>query len=241
VPLSLGGRGNSCCDDSTGSIHICPRVIFQLLTFSSATESQGKMTLPNQITIARIFLIPVFVVFAIYYGKTAAAGHPDENLRWTTIGIFLLASLSDGVDGWLARRYALKSRLGAILDPIADKGLMVTAIITLSVTKWPYELPVWYPVLVIARDLIILTGCAVLRFLNNHLEVRPSLLGKASTFLQMLTVAVVMLQWRQCDPVVWISGAVTLMSGIGYVAVGIKQLQDGGHTVPVALSDPPAL
>ncbi len=190
------------------------------------------MTLPNQITIARILLIPVFVVLAIYYGKSAASGHPDEHLRLATIAVFLTAALSDGIDGWLARRFHLKSRLGAILDPIADKGLMLTAIITLSVTKWPYELPVWYPVLVIARDIIIVTGCGVLRLLNDHLEVKPSLLGKASTFLQMLTVAVVMIQWRHCEPVVWISGAVTLMSGFGYIAEGIRLLQDGGHTHP---------
>lgn len=191
-----------------------------------------QMTLPNQITIGRILLIPVFVVLAIYYGKTASAGHPDETLRLATIGVFLVAALSDGVDGWLARRFHLKSRLGAILDPIADKGLMLTAIITLSVTKWPYELPVWYPVLVIARDVIIVTGCGVLRLLNDHLEVKPSLLGKTSTFLQMLTVAVVMLQFSWAETIVWISGAVTLLSGIGYLAVGIGQLQDGGHTAP---------
>ncbi|MFZ4717045.1 MAG: CDP-alcohol phosphatidyltransferase family protein, partial [Chthoniobacterales bacterium] len=96
------------------------------------------MTLPNQITIARILMIPVFVVLAIYYGKTVASGHPDEHLRMATIAVFLAAALSDGIDGWLARRFHLKSRLGAILDPIADKGLMLTAIITLSVTRWPY-------------------------------------------------------------------------------------------------------
>ena len=190
------------------------------------------MTLPNQITIARILMIPVFVVLAIYYGKSASAGHPDEHLRLATIVVFLAAALSDGIDGWIARRFRLKSRLGAILDPIADKGLMLTAIITLSVTSWPYELPVWYPVLVIARDIMIVTGCGVLRILNDHLEVRPSLLGKASTFLQMLTVAVVMLQWQYCEPVVWISGIVTLLSGVAYMAEGIRLLQAGGHTRP---------
>jgi CDP-diacylglycerol--glycerol-3-phosphate 3-phosphatidyltransferase len=190
------------------------------------------MTLPNQITIARILMIPVFVVLAIYYGKSAAAGHPNEHLRIATIIVFLAAALSDGLDGWIARRFRLKSRLGAILDPIADKGLMLTAIITLSVTSWPYELPVWYPVLVIARDVMIVTGCAVLRILNDHLEVRPSLLGKASTFLQMLTVAVVMLQWQYCEAVVWISGIVTLLSGFAYLAEGIRLLQAGGHTRP---------
>lgn len=197
------------------------------------------MTLPNQITIGRILLIPVFVILAIYYGKTAAAGHPDENLRIATIAVFLTAALSDGVDGWLARRYHLKSRLGALLDPIADKGLMLTAIITLSVTRWPYEIPVWYPVLVIARDIIIITGCGILRLLNDHLEIRPSLSGKASTFFQMLTIAVVMLQWRHCEPVVWVSGVVTLLSGFGYVAKGVRLLHDGGHTVPVPPSVTP--
>ena len=192
------------------------------------------MTLPNQITIARILLLPVFVVLAIYSGKSAAAGHPDEHLRLATLGVFLAAALSDGIDGWLARRFHLKSRLGAILDPIADKGLMLTAIITLSVTKWPYELPVWYPVLVIARDVMIVTGCGVIRLLTDHIDVRPSLLGKASTFLQMLTVSVVMLQWRHSEPVVWISGAVTLVSGLTYLAQGIRLLQDEGHTHPVA-------
>ncbi len=190
------------------------------------------MNLPNQITIGRILLIPVFVVLAIYYGRTATAGHPDETLRLATIGIFLLAALSDGIDGWLARKFHLKSRLGAILDPLADKGLMLTAIITLSVTNWPYQLPVWYPVLVIARDIIIVTGCGVLRLLNDHLNVRPSLLGKTSTFLQMLTVAVIMLQWSHSDIIVWISGIVTLLSGMGYLAAGINQLHDGEHSNP---------
>ena len=106
-------------------------------------------------------------------------------------------------------------------------------------TNWPYQLPVWYPVLVIARDIIIVTGCGVLRLLNNHLEVRPSLLGKTSTFLQMLTVAVVMLQWSYAEIIVWISGVVTLLSGIGYLAVGIRQLQDGGHTKPEEVPSSP--
>ena len=205
-----------------------------LYTFLWEVECKEAMTIPNQITIARILLIPVFVVLAIYYGKTASAGHPDETLRLATIGVFLLAALSDGVDGWLARRFHLKSRLGAILDPIADKGLMLTAIITLSVTKWPYELPVWYPVLVIARDIIIVGGCGLLHLLNHHLEVRPSIIGKISTFLQMLTVSVVMLQWSWAGTIVWISGVVTLLSGIGYLAEGMRQLHDGGHPKPEA-------
>lgn len=190
------------------------------------------MTIPNQITIGRILLIPVFVTLAVYYGRSVSLGHPDETLRMATIAVFFAAAVSDGIDGWLARRFQLKSRLGAVLDPIADKGLMLAAIITLSVTKWPYELPLWYPVLVIARDIIIVTGCGVLRFLNNHLEVKPSIPGKISTFFQMLTIAAVMLQWSHAEPVVWVSGAATLLSGLLYVAAGIRELHAGGHTVP---------
>jgi phosphatidylglycerophosphate synthase len=90
---------------------------------------------------------------------------------------------------------------------------------------------------VISRDAIILIGCGILYFLNGGLEVSPSLLGKASTFLQMAAVAVVMFQWEWYGPVVWISGAVTFLSGVGYVAEGIRRLQEGGHTVPVSPSD----
>ena len=191
------------------------------------------MTLPNKITLVRILLIPVFVLMAVYYGSSVIGGHPDERFRYAAIACFLAAALSDGLDGWLARRFRLKSALGAVLDPIADKGLMLTAIVTLSVAGWPHRLPLWYPVLVISRDAIILIGCGILYFLNGGLEVRPSLLGKTSTFLQMAAVAVVMFQWGWYAPVVWVSGAATLLSGIGYVAEGIRLLQAGGHTAPI--------
>jgi CDP-diacylglycerol--glycerol-3-phosphate 3-phosphatidyltransferase len=191
------------------------------------------MTLPNKITLVRILLIPVFVLMAVYYGSSVAEGRPDERLRYAAVGLFLAAALSDGLDGWIARKFRLKSVLGAVLDPIADKGLMLTAIVTLSIAGWPHRLPLWYPVLVISRDIIILVGCGILYFLNGGLEVRPSLLGKSSTFLQMAAVSVVMFQWGWYAPVVWISGTVTFLSGIGYVAEGIRLLQAGGHTVPL--------
>jgi CDP-diacylglycerol--glycerol-3-phosphate 3-phosphatidyltransferase len=190
------------------------------------------MTLPNQITIGRILLIPVFVLLAVYYGQSVAAGAPDETLRVAAIIVFLTAALSDGVDGWLARHYQLKSPLGAILDPIADKGLMLTAIITLSLSNWDRSLPLWFPVLVITRDVIILTGCGVLRFLNGYLEVRPNVLGKISTFFQMLTIAVVLLQWHYYSSIVWMTGVITFASGFNYIADGIRLLRAEGHDRP---------
>ena len=94
------------------------------------------MTLANQITIGRILLIPVFVLFCVYYGQGVEAGQPEEWQRWAAIITFLVASASDGLDGWIARHWSQRSRLGTILDPIADKGLLLAAIITLSLSKW---------------------------------------------------------------------------------------------------------
>ncbi|KAB2644738.1 MAG: CDP-diacylglycerol--glycerol-3-phosphate 3-phosphatidyltransferase [Verrucomicrobia bacterium] len=199
-----------------------------------ATGYVSHMTLPNQITLGRILLIPIFVLLAVYYGHSVEAGEPEEKLRIAAIIVFLVAALSDGVDGWLARHFRLQSRLGAILDPIADKGLMLTAIITLSVSNWDRSLPLWFPVLVITRDIIILTGCALLRFLNGSLEIRPSSLGKISTFFQMFAIAVVLLQWRYYSIIVGIAGIVTLLSGIGYIIDGVRLLKLGGHDRPTS-------
>ncbi|MGZ5504460.1 MAG: CDP-alcohol phosphatidyltransferase family protein, partial [Chthoniobacterales bacterium] len=83
------------------------------------------MTTANKITIVRILLIPAFVTMAIYYGQSVQAGEPAEWMRFTAIAIFLIAAVSDGLDGYVARRYNQRSRLGVILDPIADKGLLL--------------------------------------------------------------------------------------------------------------------
>ncbi len=192
------------------------------------------MTFPNQITIGRILLIPIFVVLAMYYGQSVALGAPEERLRIGAIIIFLIAALSDAADGWIARHYKLQSQFGSILDPIADKGLMLTAIITLSVSNWDRSLPVWFPVLVIARDVIIFTGCLLIRFFNGHLEVHPSFLGKISTFLQMVAIAAVLLQWHYYSVVVIVAGIFTFLSGVDYILDGIGILQASGHAHPKA-------
>src|SRR6184192_4974124 len=94
------------------------------------------MTTANKITVVRILMIPSFVTMAIYYGQSIQHGAPLEWERFTAIAIFLIASLSDGVDGYVARRYNQRSSLGVVLDPIADKGLLLSAIISLSISNW---------------------------------------------------------------------------------------------------------
>src|ERR687885_2770059 len=107
------------------------------------------MTTANKITIVRILLIPVFVTLAIYYGQSIARGQPLEWERYTAIVVFLIAAASDGLDGYVARRYNQRSSLGVILDPIADKGLLLSGIITLSISNWSEnpnygQFPIWF-------------------------------------------------------------------------------------------------
>ena len=126
------------------------------------------MTTANKITLIRILMIPAFVLMAIYYGESIKRGQPLEWQRYAAIVIFLVAAVSDGLDGYIARRYNQKSALGVILDPIADKGLLLSGIITLSISNWSNvdpqygRFPAWFPVLVISRDAVIVIGSAVL-------------------------------------------------------------------------------
>jgi len=196
-----------------------------------------RMTTANKITIIRIGLIPVFVLMAIYYGESVKRGAPLEWQRYTAIVIFLVAAASDGLDGYVARRYNQRSALGVILDPIADKGLLLSGIITLSITNWSEldpnygKFPLWFPVLVITRDVVILVGSAILHLLNGKVRVKPSWTGKVATFLQMAAIAWVMLQLK-IPPLFYVvvaAGVFTLISGLIYVMDGVGQLQAEGH------------
>ena len=195
------------------------------------------MTTANKITVVRILMIPAFVTMAIYYGQSVQRGSPQEWERFTAIIIFLLAAVSDGLDGYVARHYNQRSSLGVILDPIADKGLLLSGIITLSISNWSEldpdygRFPVWFPVLVISRDAILFVGAAVLYLLNGKVHVKPNWTGKVATVLQMVAIGWVMLQLRFL-PLLYVvigAGFFTLISGIIYVADGVRQLQAEGH------------
>ena len=206
------------------------------------------MTTANKITIIRILMIPLFIMMAIYYGRDKG-----EWQRWSAILIFVLAAASDGVDGYIARRYNQRSQLGVILDPLADKGLLLAGIITLSFSNWGYEFPLWFPVLVIARDVIVLAGAVALQFLNGSVRVKPSWTGKVATVLQMIAIGLAMLQLNFfahrlvvrefsvtitfLDIPVVIAGLFTAISGFGYVVDGLAQLQAKGHGDPKPWSD----
>src|SRR5215472_16003849 len=184
------------------------------------------MTTANKITVVRILMIPAFVTMAIYYGESINRGDPLEWQRYTAIIIFILAAVSDGLDGYVARRYNQRSTLGVYLDPIADKGLLLSGIITLSISNWSEsgpdygKFPAWFTVLVITRDAVILVGAVILHyFIGNKMKVQPNWTGKVATVCQMCAIACVMLQLHFLPLlfVVIVAGVFTFSSGVVYV------------------------
>src|SRR5438105_13371796 len=133
------------------------------------------MTTANKITILRILLIPFFVVEVLYYVKTGNAV-----FYLMAILAFGIAAICDGVDGYIARRYNQRSELGAILDPLADKLLLVSGIVLLSLENHPYlePIPLWLTGTIIGRDMLVLIGLIVIQMVVGKVAARPRLLGK---------------------------------------------------------------
>jgi cardiolipin synthase len=149
--------------------------------------SSRILTVPNMLTVFRMVLIPVFVTMLFYQRFIVA------------LAVFACAGLTDGLDGLLARRFDQRSQLGTVLDPIADKLMMVTAFIVLSMRSIfpapvPSHLPVpfWVTIAVISRDVFIIVGAAAINIMTGFRGFRPSWLGKVNTTVQIVAIAAIM-------------------------------------------------
>ena len=131
------------------------------------------MGLANWLTIVRILLVPVLVTLLVY-------NHPG----WALLA-FVVAGVTDTMDGYIARTRGTKTRLGAFLDPLADKLLLVAAFVTLTY-KFPRVLPFWLTALVLSRDLLLIVVAVLVMLTGGHLQPAPTLLGKTSTVVQMV-------------------------------------------------------
>src|SRR5256714_8211752 len=150
--------------------------------------SSRIITLPNVLTVFRMALIPVFVSLLFYQQFLLA------------LAVFVIAGITDGLDGLLARRFHQQSPLGRILDPIADKMMLVTSFVVLSMrgvfpVPIPKHLPIpfWVTITVISRDVFILVGAVAIYMVTGFRSFQPSLLGKISTVVQILAIATVIL------------------------------------------------
>ena len=193
------------------------------------------MTTANKITVFRILLIPVFVVMVLYYVDTGT-----ELFRFLALVAFAVAALSDGIDGYIARRYNQHSELGKILDPLADKLLLVSGIVLLSFHNEPHldRLPLWLTGTIIGRDVLLLLGLVVIHYVCGQITVRPVLIGKIATVLQMTCVLWALLKWDARLLLIWsIAGALcTGASGFIYIVDGLRQLSASPSSSAVSKS-----
>ena len=195
------------------------------------------MTVANQITIGRILLVPVFVVVVIYYARTAS-----EMLRWLGCTIFFVAAASDGLDGWVARRFNQRSQLGAILDPLADKILVLAALILLVRPRGPHldTLPLWWVATILSRDAILVLGFSLIQFTCGHVKVIPRMSGKIATTLQMAVILVTLadLNYPIRDPLAVVALVFTVASGLQHSRDGLAQLSASPKSGPAPPSPP---
>ena len=137
--------------------------------------------------------------------------------------IFSLAVVTDAVDGYIARMHSQKTILGSFLDPLADKLLLTTAFVSLAmIGNLPIRLPPWVPLIVISRDVIIILGAALIQINTGRLDIRPSVWGKLTTFLQMATVLGILIGFDGVRVVWWVMVVFTIFSGWKYVQQGMN-------------------
>jgi len=173
------------------------------------------MNIPNILTLLRIILVPVIVIFLI------------QDAFFKALLAFIVAGLSDALDGFLARILRQQTTLGAYLDPIADKALLASCFVTLSVLK---IIPGWLTVIVISRDFIILLGISVLSLMSIDVQIRPTLVSKITTALQLTTVLLALANralpgifhgdWLLV--LYWSTALFTVISGFNYMAKGVR-------------------
>jgi cardiolipin synthase len=168
-------------------------------------------------------MVPVFVVEVINYTEAG-----NEIHRLVALMAFGVAALSDAIDGYLARRYNQHSELGRILDPLADKMLLISGIVLLSLKNEPFldRIPMWLTVTILSRDVILLIGLAVVYYACGKISIRPIMIGKAATVLQMACVLWALFKWPgNILVVIAVAAAVcTSLSGIWYIWNGVREL-----------------
>jgi len=202
---------------------------FSILTarndLQAARRRSGKVTIPNIITLMRFFLVPA-VVFAMLSGR----------MGWAFAG-FLVAGISDGVDGFIARNFNQRSKLGAYLDPVADKFLLVSVFVVLGFMG---GLPLWLVVAAVSRDALIVGAVLISNLMGHPVEVRPFFVSKANTAVQIVLAAWVLAESAfdmAFGPVrywlVIVSGILTVASAAAYLVSWLK------HMAGYAESDTP--
>jgi cardiolipin synthase len=175
-----------------------------------------QMNLPNYITLFRVILIPFFINLMIY-------GYYREALL-----VFVVAGITDALDGMIARLTRKKTELGAFLDPMADKLLILSAFVTLVLLD---KLPVWLVIIVVSRDAILVLGSLIIYVMTHTIKIQPTFIGKLTTVMQLVvvTLSLVLMNYGTEMGIMtvlqWATAGITIASGSQYVLRGIKMVE----------------
>lgn len=185
------------------------------------------LTLANKVTIARFIAIPILIALLLYYTPER------EYIRWYALGLYLLAEITDVIDGYIARNYRQKTKAGSILDPLADKILFLSTLLCLYQVSidhnWPVRIPLWLVVAFFTRDVILIIGGFLLEMKRGLIEIQPNQWGKLTAFLQVVCLTAVFINFALAPVIFYVALATTVISGIIYMKEGIKVLNDGHH------------
>jgi cardiolipin synthase len=188
----------------------------------SANVHGAALTIPNFITLLRFLLVPA-IVYALLLGA----------MDWALAG-FLIAGVSDGIDGFIARQFNQRSELGAYLDPVADKLLLVSVFVVLGLMD---ELPLWLVIAAVSRDLLIVGGVMISSLLGQPVEMKPLMVSKANTAMQIVLAAFVLFELALGDTfgdirlwLVVLSGALTGASAAAYLVAWLRHMNGHGES-----------
>jgi len=181
------------------------------------------LTFANKVTVGRILIVPFFIATVMYISPQ------HQYLRWAALGLFMAAVISDIIDGYIARTRGQKTKAGAILDPLADKMLLISAFICLYIRRENFaaiHFPLWFVVAIISRDVILLLGSMIIRLTTGKLEIEANRSGKFTAFLQIVCVLGVLLQLAFTRYLWYVAVVATFFSGVIYIKEGIKALNE---------------
>jgi len=176
-----------------------------------------SINIPNILTVTRILLTPLFVILLL------------RDLLSYALLVFSIAAITDGLDGLIAKYFKQHSVFGAYLDPIADKLLLTSAFVSLAVLK---IIPAWLTVIVLSRDILIITGIVVFAITNIQIEIKPSFVSKCTTVAQALTIFFTLLDSQIARVYIikwslfWLAAVLTIISGLHYIYIGLNILQN---------------
>lgn len=195
---------------------------FNLKLLKTLPDSEKRITFSTVVTLVRIALVPFIIISMV-------------TQHWgVAFWLFLVAAFTDILDGNIARWFNQKTFLGACLDPIADKILLISCFFTLAFAQSPlFDIPIWFVLLVLIKDLIVVVGSTALFIVKKHLDVAPTILGKATTFIQVCFItwlfACYFFRWLPVKTYIFMLAVVSvfvILTLIQYVKLGFGQLKD---------------